>query len=533
MYDRYLPSKKDYSNKKIIATTLDYIQRTAKRSKCHIDIGKDKTIIHEDIIDKVYIPSPTGSIFGASNNFVNLVIGPYGSGKSTMCVHTIVRKTCEMPIWHNGRRRARWAIVRNTSGELYSTTLKTWLNWFGELGDVRKRQKPLLTYEHTFNDGKGVVELEIIFIALDREEDLRKIKSLEVTGCYINELSEVPQGTLSHFKGRVNHRYPSRSFCPQSYWSGIIADTNPPDVDHWIYKDFELKTLESYRIFHQPPGLLKDANGKWLQNTSCDNHSNLASDYYVKLAEGQTEDFIKVFCLGEYGSVGFGKRVYPEFNSDIHSVDRITALQGEPIHLGWDFGLTPACVVVQLSPRGQLRVLKEYQAEDMGIRTFAKNIVLPSLEKDFPYCRIGISRADPSGIAGDDIMEELSCIGELNSLGINTSQARTNDLEPRIGAVRYYLNTMIDGQPAIVFSKEGCAGLIRGFIKDYIYKRINVSGEERYKEIPHKNMASHCQDALQYIAMEFAADRIIADKAAIPKVDMFNPTFRWQNQICG
>ena len=515
--------------KEMLNTCRDYIQNVQRRAECSITFEDERTIIHDSDKDKIYVPSPTGKLFHQSDSFVNLVVGPYGSGKSTMCANHIVRRTCEMPRWFNGRRRARWAIVRNTSGELHSTTLQTWLQWFGDLGDIKKRQKPLLTYEHTFNDGHGVVELELIFIALDREEDLRKIKSLEVTGAYINELSEVPQGALSHFKGRVNHRYPSRAFCDEPYWSGIIADTNPPDIDHWIYKDFELKALESYRIFHQPPGLLKDADNKWYQNTNCDNANNLATDYYTKLAEGQTDDFVKVYCLGEYGSVGSGKRVYPEFNSDIHAVEKILAIQGEPIHLGWDFGLTPACIVVQISPRGQMRVLKEYQGEDMGIRTFAQNIVIPFLQTDFPYNKIGISRADPSGIAGDDIMEELSCIGELNSLGVDTAQANTNDLEPRIGSVRYYLNTMIDGQPGMIVSREGCQGLIKGFVKDYIFKRIKLGGEERYKEVPHKNMASHKQDALQYICLEFAASRILAAKGNRETVDMYNPTFRWQS----
>lgn len=494
----------------------------------HISFDRDGTRVWCAETPRLYVPSPTGSLFHASDSFVNLVIGPYGSGKSTMCQHHIVRSACAMPVWSSGRRRSRWAVVRNTSGELHSTTLQTWLAWFGELGDIRRRQKPLLTYEHTFNDGHGIVELELVFIALDREEDLRKIKSLEVTGAYINELSEVPQGALSHFKGRVNHRYPSRAFCSEPYWSGIIADTNPPDVDHWIYRDFELKQLESYRLFHQPPGLLRDADGKWQPNPACDNAGNLAPDYYTKLAEGQTEDFVKVFCLGEYGSVGSGKRVYPEFNSDLHAVPSIAAIQGDPIHLGWDFGLTPACVVVQMSPRGQLRVLKEYQGEDMGIRTFAQNIVIPSLHRDFPYCRIGVSRADPSGMAGDSIMEELSCIGELCSLGVDTSPAQTNDLEPRIGSVRYFLNTMVDGQPGMVVSREGAPGLVKGFVKDYMFRRIQVGGEERYKDVPHKNMASHKADALQYIAMEFAAGRILAAKGRREEVDMSNPVFRWQ-----
>lgn len=498
--------------------------RTAAR---HINFEPDRTIIHAQPNNRIYIPSHTGSLFHNDDSFVRLVIGPYGSGKSTMCAHEIVRRTCQMPIWHNGRRRAKWAIVRNTSGELYSTTLQTWLQWFGELGDIRKRQKPLLTYEHTFNDGYGIVELELIFIALDREEDVRKIKSLEVTGAYINELSEVPQGALAHFKGRVNRRYPSRAFCSDPYWSGIIADTNPPDVDHWIYKDFELKQLESYKIFHQPHGLLRNEDNEWLPNPNCDNAGNLAADYYLKLAEGQTEDFVKVYCLGEYGSVGFGKKVYPEYNDDVHSSDKVEAIQGDPIHLGWDGGLTPACVVVQLSKRGQFRVLREYVGEDMGIRTFAESVVLPGLARDFPYCKIGKSVFDPAGGARDSIMEEMSCIGELNSLGIITIPARTNDIDSRLGAVRYFLNRMIDGRPGFVMHKFNCSVLRRGFIKDYVYKRIAVSGEERYKDKPDKNMSSHPHDGLHYIALEFAADRIAADKAPKDVIDMFNPTFRY------
>lgn len=479
--------------------------------------------------NKVYIPSETAKKFHESDAFVKIVMGPYGSGKSTLCCQHIVRMACLMPKWHHGRRKSKWLIVRNTSGELHSTTLPTWLLWFSELGDIKKRQKPLLTYEHTFNDGLGIVELDLVFIALDREEDIRKIKSFEATGAYINELSEVPQGALSHIKGRVNHRYPSLSSCASPYWAGIIADTNPPDIDHWIYKTFELQKLEDHILYRQPPGLLKSDTG-WIRNPDADNAINLAPDYYTKLAGGQTNDFIKVFCLGEYGTVSFGKLVYPEFNPDLHAVDHIEAIQGDPIHLGWDGGLTPACIVVQLSPRGQFRVLKEYIGEDIGIRTFAESVVLPGLARDFPYCKIGKSVFDPSGIARDDIMEEMSCIGELNSIGIKTEPARSNHLEPRIGAVRYFLNRMPDGKPAFLIAKLDCPVTFRGFVRDYVFKRISVAGEERYKEIPDKNHASHPHDGVQYIAMEFAANRIAEEKAPeASKVDMRNPVFQWVN----
>lgn len=499
------------------------------RTNQHFHLDEDKTVVFSHPQDRLYLPTATGKLFHDDDTFIRLVIGPYGSGKSTMCCQEIVRRACAMPRWRNNRRRSKWALVRNTSGELYSTTLQTWLTWFGDLGDIHKRQKPLLTYEHSFNDGNGIVELELIFIALDREEDVRKIKSLEVTGVYINELSEVPQAALSHFKGRVNHRYPSRSFCDADYWSGIICDTNPPDTDHWIHKDFEEKRLESYKIFHQPPGLIKDeTSNTWIQNKDADNYRNMSADYYTLLAEGQTEDFVKVYCLGEYGIVGFGKRVYPEYNDDLHSRETVEAIQGEPINVGWDGGLTPACVVTQMTPRGQLLVLKEYTAEDMGIRTFAQSIVLPGLQRDFPYNpKIGISRADPSGVKRDEIMAEFSFIGELNTLGIETLPAYTNDIDPRLNAVRFFLNLMIDGKPGFLLSRSGCPIIRKGFIKDYIYKRVAIAGEQRYKTIPDKNHASHPHDALQYSALEFASDRIAKDKRSNNYVDMYNPVFRY------
>lgn len=519
-----------------INSRLDRLEaRKNSRSAQHITFEPDRTIIHAHDADKIYVPSPTAELFHADHSFVRLVTGPYGSGKSTMCVQHIVRQAAAMPVWKDGRRASRWAIVRNTSGELQSTTLQTWLQWFGDLGDIHKRQKPLLQYEHMFNDGNGVIELELIFIALDRPDDVRKIKSLELTGVYLNELSELPQNVLSHFKGRVNGRYPSRSFCPDPYWSGIIADTNPPDEDHWIFNDFEKNITPSYRVFHQPSGLiengngfLKDGEGNYIQNVDADNANHLSNDYYPKLAEKQSEGFIKVYCGGKYGLVESGKRVYPEFNYDIHSVPKIEAIQGDPLYLGWDFGLTPACVVMQLTARGQVRVLKEYVAEDIGIRTFAKNIVIPRLAIDFPYCKVGGSEGDPSGAKGDEIMEELSCIGELNSLGIATNAASTNDPDVRINSVRYFLNLMLDGQPAFLISREGCPVLVKGFMSGYHFKRMSISGDARYQEKPNKNKYSHPHDALQYALMPMAGRPSHDDK---PKVDPFanNTVFRWQN----
>jgi hypothetical protein len=511
---------------RLLTEGRDFVERLKQRSKQHISITPEKTIIYGEEKDLIYVPSNTGLAFHQDDSFVCGVFGPFGSGKTTMCLQRVVEHACSMPYWSNGRRRARWAFVRNTSGELYSTTLQSWITWFGELGDVKKRQKPLLTYEHHFNDGKGVVELEIIFIALDRPEDVRKIKSLELTGVYLNEMSELPEAVLSNFKGRVNGRYPSKSFCNEAHWTGILFDTNPPDEDHYIYRIFEKEKVENHKIYYQPSGLIDLPDGTYTQNQQADNANNLASDYYVKLAQGQREGFINVYCRGKYGLVENGKRVYPEYNDDIHSIENIAAIQGDPIHLAWDFGLTPSCVVFQVSARGQFRVLKEYVSKDMGIKTFAQSVVIPGLQRDFPYCKVGESEADPAGNAADAIMEELSCIGELNNLGIKTNAAYTNDPNIRIGAVRFFLNIMIDGQPGFILSRTGCPVVRKGFMSGYHFKRVNVANDDRYQDKPNKNQFSQPHDALQYGALKFASRSIIDNKVEDKKVDMFNPVMR-------
>jgi hypothetical protein len=47
-----------------------------------------------------------------------------------------------------------------------------------------------------------------------------------------------------------------------------------------------------------------------------------------------------------------------------------------------------------------------------------------------------------------------------------------------------------------------CQVLRKGFNGGYKYRRIQVTGEERFTEEPMKNQYSHPHDALQYVALE-------------------------------
>ena len=130
-----------------------------------------------------------------------------------------------------GVRRTRWAVVRNTNPQLKTTTIKTWRDWFSDdLG--RFHWSPPYTHHVRFAlPDNSVVELEVIFLALDRQEDVKKLLSLELTGVWVNEAREISKSIVDACTMRVG-RFPSMRDGGPS-WYGVIMDTNAPDEVHW------------------------------------------------------------------------------------------------------------------------------------------------------------------------------------------------------------------------------------------------------------------------------------------------------------
>src|SRR5258706_6571001 len=183
-------------------------------------------------------PGPVAGRFMASDAFIRAIMGPIGSGKTTACIFVMLQSMQrQKPGSMYGIRRARWAVIRNTYPELKTTTIYSWHQWVPEtMGKWQSEGPPTHVVPIKFGNGdRG--ELEVIFLALDRPEDVRKLLSLELTGAWINEAREVPGEVLSHLQGRVG-RYPPAADGGAS-WSGIIMDTNPPDTDSWFYTKFE------------------------------------------------------------------------------------------------------------------------------------------------------------------------------------------------------------------------------------------------------------------------------------------------------
>lgn len=287
------------------------------------------------IID--YQAENTISDFHMSDAFIRGVRGPIGSGKSVGCCLEIFHKAVQQRSYKD-IRRSRWAIVRNTYGELRTTTIQTWLDWFDDLTRIVYGHPITGMFRFPMGDGTRV-ECELVFLALDKSKDVKKLKSLELTGVWLNEASELPRSILNMATGRVN-RYPAKRQGGFN-WSGVIMDTNSPDIDNWWYKIAEEEKPEDHDFFTQPPALLFN-DGEYTQNPAAENIENhpIGFDYYFKQIPGKPKEWVDVFILNKYGNSEPTLRVYGDYSTENHAPVGINVDLG---HIIWthDFNFTP------------------------------------------------------------------------------------------------------------------------------------------------------------------------------------------------
>ncbi len=434
-----------------------------------------------------YRASPALWTFHQDDSFVRGVMGPVGSGKSTACCWELFRRLQEQEPGPDGIRRSRWAVVRNTYRELSDTTVKTWLDWFDDVGDFINQD---MAHRIKFAD----VEAELLFRALDRPADVKKLLSLELTGAWVNEAREVPRAVVDMLQGRVG-RYPSKREGGPT-WLGVIMDTNPPDSDHWWYRLFEEVAPDGWRLFRQPSGRGADA----------ENLENLPDGYYDRLQAGKDDEWIAVYVDGEYGFISEGRPVYPEFRDHLHvAKESIEVLDGTPVVIGIDFGLTPAAVFGQRDVRGRWRWIHELVTEDMGAVRFGE-LLQNEMASRFPACEFQVW-GDPAGDQRAQT-DETTPFQILRARGIKARPAPSNDFTLRRESVATPLSRLVDGEPGLLISPS-CTTLRKAMGGGYCYKRVQVTGDERFHDKPDKNQYSHVADAAQYLMLGAGEGRAI------------------------
>lgn len=430
-----------------------------------------------------YTPPATLQKFHHDPSLCRFVVGPLGSGKTFGMIMELVRRMTEQEPWEDGIRRTRFAIVRNTLPQLKQTVGEDIKALLGPLCTYRT-QDSMFAFDFALADGTRV-QSQWLLLPLERTEDQRRLLSLQLTGVWISEFREVEYSVVAAALGRVS-RYPS-SAMGGATWSGLIAESNPFSAGSDWYEHLVLNLPKDWSLYVQPGGMDPEA----------ENRENLPEDYYERLIEGHSDEWVKVHVHGMWGDDLAGQAVFRNsFKPDFHVVKSTLQLnRTKPLLIGADWGRTPAMLIAQLDVRGRLLIFEELLGEDIGVEQFISEKLVPVLYDKYAGMKAHII-GDPAGGMKSQVSEE-SVFDVIRRLGFSVSPSPTNDIAPRLRAVEKFLLRQVDGGPALMIDRNGCPMLIRALGHDYRYKRKKTGDVE---DRPDKNHpASDLADALQYL----------------------------------
>jgi len=437
---------------------------------------------------------PIVSDYYLDDSFVSLIVGPVGSGKTLGSILKLDRLIYEQEPNPDGIRYSRTAVIRNTYTELKDTTIKSFIDYYGDLLKINWGNMTAI-YEH------DDVRAEFLFRSLDKPGDMKKLLSLELTYCYLNETRELPREALINITSRLG-RYPSMKDGPGCTKPQCIADSNACDNEHWMYDKFFVNKPYNHTVFVQPPAILEDGS----VNPEAENLNNLPYEYYRGQITGKPKDWTDVMIRVKFIPLQDGKPVYPEYNDQLHCVEENQIAPPAtviPLICSSDNGRWSAFLIAQVDTLGRIVVFDEIISDDINLTEFAAIISQRMKQNYYEYSFetwIDPWAANQRGQLTDATMFKVY---QKEKLHCRISQ--TGHPSTMVEAVKRKLGQIIQGQPALVISSK-CTTLRKALNGSYQYKRVNVSGE-RYAEKPDKGKYSHVANALEFLVDGTGASR--------------------------
>ncbi len=408
---------------------------------------------------ETYRPTPKQNLFHADPARYRLLMGAYGSGKTTMLNWEAIITAMEYP-------GCLGVIYRKTYPALSDTTQRDFFETCpAELIAHRIRSEG--REEVLFPNGS-----RILFRCLD---DWRKLGSTRPDFIAIDEAWEIDVDTFRTLIGRLRGKVG-----PRRMWLA----TNPPNVTHWLH---------SYFVTDIP------TPGAWTVHkySTYDNAENLPA-HYIEQLETYPESWRRRFLEGEWGFLAEGTPVYPEFRESTHVGD-LTPVSGLPILRGWDPGFSRAvCLFGQRLPSGHCIILDELLGEQLDVDVFVRRVQEKSAQR-FP----GFAFEDYCDIAGTQRQNvRITAVQVMRANGV-FPRVRRLDLQRSILSLRYLIGRLHQGTPLLRVNR--CARhVIEMFAGGYVMdERKDDSGQLRPahgEETPKKDgFYDHFADAARYM----------------------------------
>ena len=408
-------------------------------------------------------PGPVAAAFLNSAAKVALLMGPYGSGKTSTGAIAMLKNMAQTKPDSDGVIRWRGVVVRGTYQMLMSSTLPTVAKIIPESVGKLTKGSPI----QKIIKAPGL-EAVIDFIALDQDADRRRVEGSTYNMAWVDESRETSWPLVQTLITRVRAKNDTGDEQPLR----IVFTSNPSGTRHWMYKKFIKERPQSWQLFHQPGGRTPQA----------ENMKFLPKGYYQEMAATSDPSFTSVHVDSQWGEEVIGAAVVPEFRVDTHvAKEPLQYAPGLPLVIGLDAGPTlhPAAVVGQIVPihnQGkvvgqQLQILFEWYGENVGAAKGAREL-RAAVEWKFGTLAVHNVTIDPSASDQKEAGHE-QIYTDLWKAGTGWSciqAAKTNTLLLRVEALQSLFQRLSGGVPAVLICPS-CENLIAALAGEYRWKQ--------------------------------------------------------------
>lgn len=394
-------------------------------------------------------------------------VGGIGSGKTLIGCITMLA----MAIQHPGD----YLIARQFYPELRDTTYKT----FKEICP------PELIVEDRIAD--KIIKLRssggvstILFRPLEEPD---KLRSLNLSGAYIDEASQVSEAAFMLLQGRLRGKGLRK----------LILTSNPKGHD-WIYRWFLKKD-------HIKDAAVKDQYS--LIKAPSTENVHLPEGYISSIMATWSEEQVRREIFGDFDS--FEGQIYNEFSREIHVVKAFKIPDEWERVIGIDHGYrNPAAFIwAAVDYDANIWVYREFYKREWLIEEICKGKDgEPGVNHYLKGEKIQQARIDPStkAVRGQLGLSDWDHYLEFLPKGFPLLPAN-NDVSAGIEKVKQYMKPDVKTKKPRIFIFDTCTNLLDE-IAQYRWKELTPGqdGKQNQKEEPVKHN-DHAVDALRYLIM--------------------------------
>ena len=300
-----------------------------------------------------------------SNAHIVQIIGPMGEGKTYASVAGLIAHA------HRCGKNIRAALVRDTFQNIKTSTIPDVHDYLGSWVQFKDGFKKMVI--------KSTPQVDVDLFGIDDESSISKLQGPQYACIWLEEPAPIYEKANAGLPREVFNMALSRAARQRGTTMRVQISHNPADEDHW-----------SSLLADEPEEYLtvQDENtGEWItiikktfwipkgENKDLSSLSRAANMAAFKDDPAKWQRYVE----GEVASVHLGKKVTPGYHPATHYSDTILPVHKGEVILFWDSYQSPACVIAQYSPIGQLVIHDTIVGEQTGPQELIEERINPLL----------------------------------------------------------------------------------------------------------------------------------------------------------